>query len=203
MQPDVNAMQVFCSAEFGELRTTLIDGAVWTVGKDVAQALGYKDTKEAVACHVDAEDKMGRQNAAPSITDSMGRQQHPIWINESGLYSLILSSKLPAARAFKRWVTSEVLPTIRRTGGYAAQGAGNGTEETIRLMRELMDTRAENAALRLKMAQEELMELRARLREAETDTATQQTAQERKREANRIRQQRYREKQRQAAQGDQ
>lgn len=196
MQPDMNALQVFRSAEFGELRTTLIGGAVWTVGKDVAQALGYKEPAKAVRDHVDPEDRGVSKMDTPS-----GEQTMTI-INESGLYSLILSSKLPGARAFKRWVTAEVLPAIRQTGGYAAQGAGNGAEETIRLMRELMDARAENAALRLKMAQEELIELRARVREAEAGAEARQTELERKREGNRIRQQRHREKLRQAAQGD-
>ena len=196
MQPDMNALQVFRSAEFGELRTTLIGGAVWTVGKDVAQALGYKEPAKAVRDHVDPEDRGVSKMDTPS-----GEQTMTI-INESGLYSLILSSKLPGARAFKRWATAEVLPAIRQTGGYAAQGAGNGAEETIRLMRELMDARAENAALRLKMAQEELIELRARVREAEAGAEARQTELERKREGNRIRQQRHREKLRQAAQGD-
>lgn len=197
MVDDMNGLQVFSNPQFGEIRVTVIDGMTWAVGKDVAKSLGYKDTVNAIKAHVDPEDKRGWQITTPSGDQTMNI------INESGLYSLILSSKLPAARAFKRWVTSEVLPTIRRTGGYAAQSAEDGTEETIRLMRELMDARAENAALRLKIAQEEITELRARLREAETDTATQQTAQDRKREANRIRQQRFRERKKQAAaQGD-
>lgn len=195
MQPDMNALQVFRSTEFGELRTTLIDGAVWIVGKDVAQALGYSNPQKAIRDHVDGEDRTVNESFTVNGTAVT-------LINESGLYSLILSSKLPGARAFKRWVTSEVLPAIRQTGGYAAQGAGNGTEETIRLMRELMDARAENAALRLKMAQEELLKLRARVREAEAGAEDRQTKLERQREGNRIRQQRYREKLRQAAQGD-
>lgn len=195
MQHDVNGLQVFCSPEFGELRTTLIDGAVWTVGKDVAQALGYSNPRKAIRDHVDDEDRRGERIVTPS-----GEQEMTI-INESGLYSLILSSKLPGARAFKRWVTAEVLPAIRQTGGYAAQSEGNGPEDTIRLMRELMDARAENAALRLKMAQEELIELRARVREAEAGAEARQTKLEREREGNRIRQQRYREKLRQADQG--
>ena len=109
--------------EFGNLRTLTIDGEPWFVGKDVAEALGYKDTKDALQRHVADEDKiMGRGNTAPSITDSLGRTQHPVWINESGLYSLILGSKLEKAKEFKRWVTAEVLPTIRKTGGYINPG---------------------------------------------------------------------------------
>lgn len=82
-------------------------------------ALGYKNTKDALATHVDDCDKIiGSQNATPSIKDSMGREQYPTWINESGLYALIFGSKLESAKRFKHWVTSEVLPTIRKTGGY-------------------------------------------------------------------------------------
>lgn len=192
MVDDMNELQVFSNPQFGEIRVTVIDGMTWAVGKDVAQALGYKNASKAIFDHVDDEDKrISRHSQNGNLETKVAI------INESGLYSLILSSKLPAARAFKRWVTSEVLPTIRRIGGYATQNAGNSTEETIRLMRELMDARAENAALRLKIAQEDIIDLRARLREAEADTATQQTAQERKREANRLRQQRFRERQRQ------
>lgn len=89
------------------------------MGKDVAEALGYNDTVNALKKHVLKEDKiMGCQNTTPSVTDSMGRTQYPVWINESGLYSLILGSKLEKAKEFKHWVTAEVLPTIRKTGGY-------------------------------------------------------------------------------------
>lgn len=87
------------------------------MGKDVAKALGYSNTKDALSKRVDAEDKRGSQITTPSGTQEM------IVINESGLYSLIFSSKLPKAKEFKRWVTSEVLPTIRKTGGYAAHPA--------------------------------------------------------------------------------
>lgn len=105
------------------MRTLLIDGEPWAVGKDVATALGYSDTVKAIRDHVDVEDKMGGRNATPSIIDSMGRTQYPTWINESGMYSLILSSKLPSAKRFKRWVTSEVLPALRKTGSYTVPGA--------------------------------------------------------------------------------
>ena len=110
---------VFNHPQFGNLRTVEINGQPYFVGKDVAEALGYKDTINALKSHVDKEDKiMGCQNTTPSITDSLGRIQYPTWINESGLYALILSSKLPSAKEFKHWVTSEVLPSIRKTGGY-------------------------------------------------------------------------------------
>ena len=114
----MNEIQIFNHADFGEIRTVTIDGEPWFVGKDVAQVLGYSNTKKALADHVDADDKI--QNDGVTIRDPMGREQHPTVINESGLYSLILSSKLPGAKKFKHWVTSEVLPSIRKTGGFFA-----------------------------------------------------------------------------------
>ena len=107
-----NKLEIFKNEQFGEVRTTVVDSEPWFVGKDVAIALGYKNTKDAISRHVDIEDKRGSRFPTPS-----GEQEFVI-INESGLYSLILSSKLPAAKEFKRWVTSEVLPAIRQTGGY-------------------------------------------------------------------------------------
>lgn len=112
----MNDLTTFSNPEFGQVRTVEINGTPWLVGKDVAVALGYKNTKDALDRHVDAEDK--HQSDEVVIHDSMGREQHPIIINESGLYSLILSSKMPKAKAFKRWVTSEVLPAIRKNGAY-------------------------------------------------------------------------------------
>lgn len=94
----------------------VIDDEPWFVGKDVADALGYTNPRKALDDHVDPEDKM--QGDGVTIRDSIGREQHPTIINESGLYSLILSSKLPTAKQFKRWVTNEVLPSIRKNGGY-------------------------------------------------------------------------------------
>ena len=99
---------------FGDIRAIEKDGEPWFVGKDVAVALGYKDTVNALKAHVDEEDKMGWRITTPS----RGEQNSTI-INESGLYSLVLSSKLPSAKKFKHWVTSEVLPSIRRHGAYA------------------------------------------------------------------------------------
>ena len=114
-----NELTVFTNPEFGKIRTLVINDEVWFVGKDVATALGYSNTKDALAKHVDPEDK--RQDDGVAICDPMGREQHPTIINESGLYSLGLSSKLPGAKRFKRWVTSEVLPSIRKTGSYTAK----------------------------------------------------------------------------------
>lgn len=108
-------VQVFNNEEFGQVRTLEIDGMVYFVGKDVAEVLGYAKARNAIANHVDDEDKKD----APIQGDLGGTQMMTI-INESGLYSLILSSKLPRAKEFKRWVTSEVLPKIRKHGSYVA-----------------------------------------------------------------------------------
>ncbi len=109
-------IQVFPNDEFGQIRAILINGEPWFVGKDVAAALGYSDTVNALKKHVEYEDKiMGCQNTTPSVADSLGRMQYPTWINESGLYSLIFGSRLEGAKRFKHWVTSEVLPAIRKT----------------------------------------------------------------------------------------
>ena len=108
-------LQVFKNEEFGDVRVVQIDGEGWLVGKDVAEALGYSDTVKAISRHVDIEDKTKRP-----LLDSNGKTQETYVINESGFYSLVLSSKLDSAKKFKRWVTSEVLPTIRNTGGYVS-----------------------------------------------------------------------------------
>ena len=105
-------IQIFTSDVFGEIRTCQVNNQIMFVGKDVATALGYVNVLKAIRTHVDGEDKGVNELVTP------GGTQRIIFINESGLYSLILSSKLPQAKAFKRWVTSEVLPSIRRTGRY-------------------------------------------------------------------------------------
>lgn len=109
-------LQIFKNPEFGEIRTIEKDGEPWFVGKDVAAALGYSNTKDALSRHIDAEDKY--QGEGVAFPDPHGILQYPTIINESGLYSLVLSSKLPTAKKFKRWVTSEVIPSIRKHGGY-------------------------------------------------------------------------------------
>ena len=114
-----NKLAVFNNPEFGSVRTLTIDDEVWFVGKDVAEALGYIDTKSALADHVDAEDKQIIQRRQITTLDVPNRGM--TIINESGVYSLVLSSKLPGAKKFKHWVTSEVLPSIRKTGGYTAK----------------------------------------------------------------------------------
>jgi prophage antirepressor-like protein len=110
--PEMTVFKNLVHPEFGELRTVEIDGEPWFVGKDVAEALGYSNARKAVLVHVDAEDK------GVTKWDTLGGTQQMTIINESGLYSLILSSKLPSAKEFKHWVTSEVLPSIRKNGAY-------------------------------------------------------------------------------------
>ena len=105
-------IQIFNNPEFGQVRALELSGTPWFVGKDVAEILKYQRTADAISNHVDDEDKGVGKIQTP------GGMQKVILINESGLYSLILSSKLPNAKRFKRWVTSEVLPAIRKTGGY-------------------------------------------------------------------------------------
>ena len=108
----VSDISVFDNPDFGKVRTMMIDGDIWFVGKDVASILGYSNPRKALADHVDDEDKN-----TVTIRDGIGNPNKTV-INESGIYSLILSSKLPTAKQFKRWVTSEILPTLRKTGGY-------------------------------------------------------------------------------------
>lgn len=107
-------IQIFNNEEFGEVRTVVINGEPWFVGRDVAQALGYAKPEGAVRNNVDEDDTL-----AEGVIDAMGRTQRTLVVNESGLYSLIFSSKLETAKKFKRWVTSEVLPALRKTGIYS------------------------------------------------------------------------------------
>ena len=108
-----NKIKTFVNEEFGTVRTIVKDGQPWFVGKDVAVILGYNEPHKAIARHVDEDDGMKHP-----VIDSMGRTQNVTIVNESGFYSLVLASRMPNAKNFKRWVTSEILPTIRRTGGY-------------------------------------------------------------------------------------
>ena len=142
----MNQMEIFKNPEFGTIRAVEIDGEPWLVGKDVALALGYKNPQEAIRNHVDAEDKGVSEILTPG-----GMQKLPI-INESGLYSLVLSSKLPKAKQFRRWVTSEVLPSIRKHGAYMTKKklweVATSPEALLKLCSELLAEREENAALR-------------------------------------------------------
>lgn len=127
-------LQIFDNPQFGKIRAVEIDGEPWLIGKDVAEALGYKNTNDALATHVDDDDKRIIQRSEIATFDSpIPKDVFPAnfvcgdiptrgltAINESGLYSLILSSKLPGAKKFKKWVTAEVLPRIRKEGGYIA-----------------------------------------------------------------------------------
>lgn len=128
-------LQIFNNPEFGEIRVIEIDGEPWMVGKDVAAVLGYADTFGALKKHVDDEDKQNCQN------DSFETPRGMTIINESGLYSLVLSSKLPGAKKFRRWVTAEVLPSIRKTGGY------NIPKDYPSALRALADAEEKRAAL--------------------------------------------------------
>lgn len=121
----MNELQVFNSPDFGDIRTMTIDSEPWFVGKDVASALGYSNARDAIQKHVDDEDKLTSQIA------TAGQNRNVIVINESGLYSLILSSKLPGAKKFKRWVTSDVLPALRKTGRYNIVTAPVAAEQRV------------------------------------------------------------------------
>lgn len=108
----MNELQIFNSEEFGDIRTVTIDNEPWFVGKDVATALGYKNTADAIGKHIDTDDKLTSQIAIA------GQRRDVVVINESGVYALIFGSKLESAKRFKQWVTAEVLPSIRKTGSY-------------------------------------------------------------------------------------
>lgn len=135
-------IQVFSNAELGEVRTTVIDGEVMFVGKDVAEILGYQNGSKALADHVDEEDKLNNDSLS-----SLG--QRGGWlINESGLYSLILSSKMPNAKKFKHWVTAEVLPAIRKHGVYAVDEVLQNPDVLIQALTELKKEREEKEKLK-------------------------------------------------------
>ena len=149
-------MKIFENAEFGTVRALEIDGAPWFVGKDVTDILGYQNPSEALSDHVDDEDKLNSKTLS-----SLG--QRGGWlINESGLYSLVLSSKLPAAKAFKRWVTSEVLPTIRRHGLYAIDDIIADPDLGIRALLALKAEREARKALEVenKVKDQQIAELK-------------------------------------------
>lgn len=120
----MNELQIFENEEFGAIRTVTIDGEPWFAGKDVAEALGYADQNKAIAMHVDEEDKLNDKTAS-----SLG-QRGGWFINESGVYALVFGSKLESAKKFKRWVTKEVLPSIRKTGSYHPMS----TDEKIQVL---------------------------------------------------------------------
>lgn len=149
----MNNLQIFDSPEFGQVRIIQQGGEPWFIGKDVAEILGYKKPENAIAVHVDDEDK------TTTLIQGTGSnyKSNAIIINESGLYSLILSSKMPKAKEFKHWVTSEVIPAIRKTGGYIA-GSENMTD-------------AEIMAKAVLVAQSTIQQRDQRIKELESDVA--------------------------------
>lgn len=161
-------IQTFTSEEFGSVRTTMINDEPWFVGKDVADILGYSKSRNAIALHVDEDDALKQ-----GLTDSLGRVQETIIINESGLYSLILSSKLPTAKKFKRWVTSEVLPSIRKHGAYATpvtiENIINNPDFGIELLQTLKNEQKKNKEL---TAQNEVMKPKALFADAVASSST-------------------------------
>lgn len=136
-------LKIFQNDELGSVRTLLLNDEVMFVGKDVADILGYSNTRKALLDHVDRDDK----TYGVTIRDSIGRDQNPILINESGLYSLIFASKKPSAKKFKKWVTSEVLPSIRKTGMYATDYLLDNPEVAIAAFVALKEERDRNKIL--------------------------------------------------------
>lgn len=144
----MNELRIFNNADFGDVRTVEKDGNIWFVGKDVAEALGYERPTKAVQDHIDEEDK----DVVP-IQDSIGRKQNTPIINESGLYSLVLSSKLPSAKAFKRWITSEVIPSIRKTDIYNKPSKQPTTQQEQRAKAMLLNAQSRQCKLWLRLAE--------------------------------------------------
>ena len=156
----MNKMQIFKNDNFGAIRTLEINGEPWFVGKDVAEVLGYSNPNEAVQEHVDEEDKL---NSKTLLSFELDLGQRGGWlINESGLYSLILSSKLPNAKAFKRWVTSEVLPAIRKHGLYATEELIANPDLAIEAFKALKEEREARKALEAENKQMQPLALFAR-----------------------------------------
>ena len=141
----MNELKIFENPDFGKVRTMEIDSEPYFVGKDVAEILGYSNTKDAISSHVDEDDKRVFQKSENTTFEIPNRGLTVI--NESGLYSLILSSKLPKAKEFKRWVTSEVLPSIRKHGVYAVDELLNDPELAIKAFTTLKEERMKNKQL--------------------------------------------------------
>jgi len=138
----MNELQKFTNEEFGEIRSVSINDGIWFVGKDIANILGYSKPRNAIAIHVDFDDALKQ-----GVIDNIGREQQTTLINESGLYSLILSSKLPNAKKFKRWVTSEVLPSIRRNGMFATDELLNNPDLAIKAFQKIKEEKARRIEL--------------------------------------------------------
>ena len=144
-----NEIVLFRHEEFGEIRTLTVNGEPWFVGKDVAKVLGYAKTRNAIANHIDSDDKKD----AP-IQGVLGGTQTMTIINESGLYSLILSSRLPSAKKFKRWVTAEVLPSLRKHGAYFTAETLHKTMSNPRELAKLLNDLADEQEKRQKLEEE-------------------------------------------------
>lgn len=142
----MNDLQIFENKEFGKIRSLEINNEPYFVGKDIAEILGYERADNAIRNHVDEDDKLMHQISAS------GQSRNMTIINESGLYSLIMSSKLQNAKKFKRWVTSEVLPAIRKTGGYIFGEENMNEDELIATAMQVMDRKIE--ALKLENTQQ-------------------------------------------------
>lgn len=143
----MNELRIFNNADFGDIRTVEQNGGIWFVGKDVAEALGYSNPSNAVISHVDDEDKLRTQ------IKYAGQNREVSIINESGLYSLVLSSKLPKAKAFKRWITSEVIPSIRKTGSYNKPSKQPTTQQEQRAKAMLLNAQSRQCKLWLCLAE--------------------------------------------------
>ncbi|MGG2943021.1 BRO family protein [Bacillus safensis] len=158
----MNQLQQIFNYQDQEVRTVIQDGQPFFIGKDVADILGYSNPRKALIDHVDTEDKDG-----VTIRDAIGRQQTMTAINESGLYSLILSSKMPDAKKFKRWVTSEILPAIRQTGQYGGPKALSEREGQIQSLELLLDNLKRSAEMeqQINIHEKKILELNTKVDE--------------------------------------
>lgn len=140
----MNEVKIFKNEKFGQVRTVIIDGEPWFVGMDVAKALGYSKTNDAIRTNVNIED-----TATAGVSDANNHTQQMTVINESGLYDLIFESRLPSAKAFRHWVTSDVLPSIRRTGGYSLQAVPDSytIEDPVERAKRWIEEQKEKLAL--------------------------------------------------------
>jgi hypothetical protein len=156
-----NELQIFESSDFGSVRTVMMGKEPYFVGKDVAEILGYRNPNEAIQDHVDSEDKFLRSergsemlklfSSMKDMQEQLGRQDN--WfINESGVYTLIFGSKLPAAKKFKRWVTHEVLPAIRKTGSYSTMPSDKQAFKEQELKTRMLNARVRESNQYLKIA---------------------------------------------------
>lgn len=152
----MNNIKIFTNENFGQVRTIVEDNKVLFVGKDVAKILGYKEPHKAIARHVKEDDRKKR-----AITDSMNRQQEAWIINESGLYALVLSSKLPQAKKIKRWITNEVLPNTRKHGLYAMEELLGDPDILINALQKLKEERNKTKQLQseIKVKDQQILEL--------------------------------------------